>query len=242
MKSIKVKKQAFTMEDFEKGLVLAGYVTPATIGELHEREVIDEYEKSLKGEKPIKDNIFFKRVTLAAEIAAQLHGEPTFGRVKFQKLVYLCENVALMDLNERYSKQAAGPFDNKFMHSIETQFKKNNWFEVEKKSDGKFQRSVYIPLEKWDGYKKYYASYFNFHNERIQYIIDLFRKEKTDKTEISATLYACLIELHNENDLISEKSLLNKFYDWSIQKARFERNTVIETWKWMQEKGVVPFK
>lgn len=69
---------------------------------------------------------------LVAEIASELCKEITFGWIKFQKLVYLCEHAAHMNLESRDSKQADGPFDNKFMHSIEHEFKKQNWLAVEK--------------------------------------------------------------------------------------------------------------
>jgi uncharacterized protein YwgA len=185
-------------------------------------------------------NVFFQRVVLSAEIAFQLHTESTFGRIKFQKLVYLCEHAANMDLNDRYAKQAAGPFDNRFMHSIEAQFLKNKWFEVEKIIDGKYTRSVYKPSDDPEGYKKYYNAYFKKSEDKIQYIIDLFRKLKTDPTEIAATLYACLIELKQNNNIINESTLLTKFYNWSEAKKRFSKETVLEMWEWMKEKGITP--
>ncbi len=236
MKSIKTK-EPFTMEDFEKGLMLAGFITPASTSELHDREVLEEYERSSDNKQ---NNVFFQRVTLAAEIAFQLHSESTFGRIKFQKLVYLCEHSANMNLNDRYAKQVAGPFDNKFMHSIESQFKKNKWFEVEKIKGEKYTRSVYKPLDNIEGYKKFYTAYFKDHLTKIQYLIDLFRKLKTDTAEIAATLYACIIELKNEKSLINEHTLLAKFYTWSDAKTRFKRETVLETWEWMKEKGLIP--
>jgi uncharacterized protein YwgA len=220
--------------------MLAGPVTPSSSKELHEREVLDEFEESTTKKKSSTENTFFKRVTLAAEIASQMHEEPTFGRIKFQKLVYLCEHAAAMELNNRYSKQAAGPFDNKFMHSIEAEFAKNKWFKVEKKQDGKFNRSVYIPLENADDYKKFYNGYFKTHTEKIEYILDLFKKLKTDTTEIAATLYACMIELGEEGTSITEDSLLTKFYDWSEAKGRFDKKDVVSIWSWMLEKQVVP--
>lgn len=240
MKSTKNKNQSFSIEDFEQGLILAGLVTPSSSKEQHELELLVEYESSnLKSPLP-KDNTFFKRVTLAAEIVSQLHGEPTFGRIKFQKLVFLCEHAASMELTSRYSKQVAGPFDNKFMHSIEKQFTKNNWFKVEKIQNGKYNRSVYIPLENINDYKKFYNGYFSTHTEKIQYIIDLFRTSKTDTTEIAATLYACIIELLTENSSITEENILTKFYGWSDAKTRFDRKNVLEILSWMKSKQVIP--
>src|SRR4051812_3853195 len=104
MKSTKIKKSSFKMEDFEHGLMLAGLITPGSAQELNELEALQELEASSIKTKPTKNNTFFKRVVLAAEIASQMHKEPTFGRIKFQKLVYLCEHAASINLNERYSK------------------------------------------------------------------------------------------------------------------------------------------
>ncbi|MBK7763327.1 MAG: hypothetical protein IPI46_08125 [Bacteroidetes bacterium] len=237
MKAIKTKGLNFSMEDFENGLMLAGYVTPSSITELEERRLLEIYEQELDREKP---NIYFKRVTLAAEIAWQLHSERTLGRVKFQKLVYLCEHAANMRLQERYSKQAAGPFDHKFMHSIDKEFKKQKWFDVKKTTENNFIRYTYHPLENLENYKKYYDSYFKASNDKIQHIINLFRSRKTDETEIAATIYACLIELSSDGKEINKKVLLELFYNWSDKKSRFTESQVIRIWEWMGEKGIVP--
>lgn len=228
------------MDDFEHGLMLAGIVTPSSVHELYEKELLEEYDSSLNKKIEKSNNLFFMRVTLGAEIVSQMHQEPTFGRIKFQKLMYLCENAASMNLNDRYLKQAAGPFDNKFMHSIVKEFKKNKWFDVETNKDGKYNRSVYIPLEGSNDYKKYYTSYFKNKLDKIQYILDLFRTTKTDKTEIAATLYACAIELTKEENIIDVRRLLEKFFAWSKEKQRFDEKTVLETWLWMQEKNIIP--
>jgi hypothetical protein len=239
MKSPKNERRpSFSMEDFEKGLMLAGLTSPSNIVELNERTELDKYEKELNEEKA---KLYFKRVVLAAEIASQLHSENTFGRIKFQKLVYLCEHAANMNLQDRYSKQTAGPFDNKFMHGIETEFKKQNWFEVQKIFEGNMKRSKYVPLENSDQYKKYYDAYFSQRNSNIQYIIDLFRNLKTDFTEIAATLYACFLEIKAKEEQFSEQSLLKLFYSWSDKKKRFDKDNVLSAWKWLNDKGLINY-
>jgi hypothetical protein len=120
------------------------------------------------------------------------------------------------------------------------QFKKNRWFDVETQRDGNYNRSVYLPLEKSDDYKKYYNAYFVNEDEKIQYVLELFRTMKTDKTEIAATLYACAVEIKNERKAVNEKALLEKFYSWSKEKGRFSERLVRETWTWMTEKNIVP--
>ena len=237
MKSISQKIEPFSMEDFEKGLMLAGYISPSSISELNERNQLEEYEKQLAKEK---SNLFFKRAVLAAEIAHQLYEEPTFGRVKFQKLVYLCEHFANMNLEKRYVKQAAGPFDNKFMHSIDTQFVKNKWFKTEKVTRNSITRYFYKPLESVDNYKKYYQSYFSENDTTIQNIIELFRKENTDTCEIAATIYACLVELSTKNIFVSESSLHQIFYNWSDAKKRFSTDQINSVWSLMIGNGIIP--
>jgi len=157
MKSTKIEKGSFSMSDFEKGLMLAGYITPSSISELAEKEELERHETTVKeGTK----NLYFKRVVLAAEIVSKLHAEPSLGRVKFQKLVYLCEHVCDMNLADRYVKQAAGPFDNKFMHSIGQEFSKNKWFAITREQGENKFGYKFIPLENASSYKRYYLNYF----------------------------------------------------------------------------------
>jgi hypothetical protein len=176
---------------------------------------------------------------LAAEIVANLHEEPTFGRIKFQKLVYLCEHIAEMNLQKRYSKFAAGPFDNRFMHGIKTEFEKQKWFSIEEVIDGKMKRSKFIPLENCSKYKPYYDSYFDESADSIKNVIDLFRKQKTDFTEVAATLFSCFLEIKEKQQTFTEELLLSFFYKWSKEKERFHRQFVLEVWEWMKNKELV---
>lgn len=236
MKSTRTEKGNFSLEDFAKGLMLAGYLMPMSISELDEREALENHETEISAQT---SNVYFKRVVLAAEIVSKLHEEPTLGRIKFQKLVYLCEHVAGMKLYERYSKQAAGPFDNKFMHSITNEFKKNKWFSIIKIESQGFSRSKYLPLENSEGYKKYYDNYFNTEHEKIQYIIELFRKTTTDFTELATTVFACFIELKTKETKVKTTKLLPLFYEWSEKKKRFTEQDVLQSLDWLGEKGLI---
>ena len=237
MQSTKTDKTFFSMEDFEKGLMLAGYIMPSSVAEINEREELEKYEAQLTSQPK---NIYFKRVVLAAEIASKLCNEFAFGRVKFQKLVYLCEHAANMNLEYRYQKQAAGPFDNKFMHTIDKEFKKQKWFAVEKVVDKNISRYKYTPLENIENYKRYYDNYYKDLDEKIQFIIELFRKRKTDFTELATTVFACYLELKASQENIPKAQLLKLFYDWSEKKKRFPENEVIESYLWLQENGLIP--
>mgnify|MGYP003648405945 CR=1 FL=1 len=145
MKSNNNKKSTFTIEDFEKGLLLAGYITPHTENELIE--------------------------------------------------LYLCEHAGNMNLQSRYEKFAAGPFDNNFMHSINQEFEKQKWFNIVIDKSNGYNKPVYSASSNIEKYKDYYSKYFLDQNEAIQKIIELFRKTKTREVELVATIYFCLLEI-----------------------------------------------
>ena len=98
-------------------------------------------------------SLFFRRVVLGAEIVNSLHMERTFGHVKFMKLMYLCEQVSNMKLSARYVKQAAGPYDARFMHSIDREFIRLKWFDVKVKTQSKFKTYEYVPDNNLLSYK-----------------------------------------------------------------------------------------
>jgi hypothetical protein len=226
----------FSFEDFEKGLMLAGLIAPSTIQEHQELTSLQAYEKSLKE----KDSqTYFKRVVLAAEIIESLYNEPSMGKVKFQKLVYLCEHIADMGLTDRYDKKAAGPFDNKFMHSIGKEFRKQKWFTIEQSKTDNYTRYKFVPLEKHETYKGYYNSYFGEVNDEIQYIIELFRKQKTEFTELATTVFACYLELKNKSAIINRFSLIELFYNWAESKKRFSEEEITRSFEWLRQKGLI---
>ncbi|MFT3738481.1 MAG: hypothetical protein QM786_06965 [Breznakibacter sp.] len=183
---------------------------------------------------------YFKRAVLGAEIACQLYEEPTFGHVKFQKLMFLCENIEGMNISYEYSKQAAGPYDNKLMHSIDYELKKQKWMEVKLEKKDTKSRYVFIPLTNFEGHKKYFKRYFNKNEERIQWFIDTFRKEKTDKVELIATLYACWMELISKKQIVSETSLLSLLYSWSKEKIKYSNEEALKAIQWMKDNSVIP--
>lgn len=189
-----------------------------------------------------KRTTYFERAVLAAEIASQLYAEPTFGHVKLQKLMFLCENIQGMKLNYKYSKQAAGPYDNKFMHSIDNELKKQNWLEVKKEKSGLLTRYKFIPLKNFNGHKFYYNHYFSSHHEKIQWFIGTFKKQKTDKVELIATLYACWIELFQNKLEVNDNSLLRLLYTWHKQKEKYSEKEALNALHWMKDNGVMPKK
>lgn len=239
MKSIN-NKPKFTFQDLEKGLMLAGYLTPKDINEVDEKKLLEEHDKE---DAHAKQKQYFMRAVLAAEIVNELKDEISFGRVKFQKMVYLCENVVHMNLSDnRYKKFAAGPFDNRFMHSINEEFKKQKWFEAKIIKDGIYSKQRYFELEKKNKYKEYYDKYFSGQDEAIQRIISLLRKQRTDFVELIATIFFCWKEILDENQDFSNELIYSKLYSWAKEKKRFSIDEIDNAIEWMEKEDLTPLK
>ena len=187
-----------------------------------------------------KSQTFFRRVVLAAKITDECHREWTFGSVKFQKMVYLCEHVSKMNFSTNYSKQAAGPMDNKFIHAVKQQFEKQGWFSVNKVKNGKIEKVKFSPLEKVDNYKRYYSNYFEDVENEIQHLIDIFRKWKTNDVELVATIFACWEEFNSQNQEFTEEEMIDEIYKWNISKRKFSEQQIIATIQWMRESNIYP--
>lgn len=199
-------------------------------------------EKQKKVNKSDKRENYFKRMVLGAEIASQCYKERTFGSVKFQKLVFLCEHASDMEFSTNYTKQAAGPFDNKFMHSARKEFKTQKWFKIENKKINNFNKVCFEPMENFGNHKKFYFSYFNSSINEIQYVIDLLKKSYTNEVELVATIFACWLEIIEKRQMFSEKLIISKVYKWSKEKKKYTVLDISSKLKWMKEIGLTPVK
>ena len=186
--------------------------------------------------KSFKANNYFKKLVLSAEIASQLYNEPTFGHIKFVKIRYLCEEVCNMQLGSTYGKFAAGPLDPKVMYSTDREFINRKWFSVTKTNYG----YKYQPLENVNSYKDYYLKYFSEKADRINSIIELFKKERSDFCEIVATLFAVWKDSLNKKESISDLHLFKAFYAWSKEKKRFKDSELTNAITWMKDNNIVP--
>jgi type I restriction enzyme S subunit len=176
-----------------------------------------------------------KLLTLAAEIVWQLHTQPTFGHLKLQKLIYLCQKTADMKLPTNFLKQAMGPYDPALMRSLDIALKENQWFEYQQGD-----RLKYKPLNKAGSHKANFNKYFANDLTDIQFLIDNFKSLKSEIIEIVATLYACLDTILASKSIYSEALLLQRFYEWSDAKEKFNENEVKRVFKRMVEIGLVP--
>lgn len=176
-----------------------------------------------------------KLLSLAAEITFQLHTEPTFGHLKLQKLIYLCQQLKHMDLAADFKQHAAGPYDPVMARYLDKEFKNREWFSYDPKRDLKYK-----PLDKCNDHRTAFNRYFAEDVSEIYDLIGLFRTSKSDHIEIVATLFACWLRLLEQKQIITEKQLLKDFYAWSEEKSKFSKDEVLNGYKWMQKYSVIP--
>lgn len=185
-----------------------------------------------------KPNDYFKKIVLAAEIAYQLHSEPTFGHIKFVKIYCLCNEIGNMQLNTNFGKYAAGPLDPQLMYSIDAEFKKRKWFKIIKNTHG-YKYSLDV---KGEEYKKYYGRYFSNQLDTIEKIITLFKKSNSSFCEIVATLFFVWKYAIKNNAIITDGLLYKGFYEWDEKKKRFKENELEGALIWMKENSIIPIK
>jgi uncharacterized protein YwgA len=182
-----------------------------------------------------KGTDYYKRTLISAEIVHQLCNEPTLGHLKLQKLIYLCQKVEAMQLPTQFLQQAAGPYDPKMARSLDKQFKDKKWFEYRKDEFPK-----YISLENAGQHKADYQKYFKDQLDGVEYIVELFRTAKSDQMEVVATLYACCEKIIENKEAYSEALVVQRFYEWSEQKKKYDQDYVHKTLNWMKDKSVYP--
>jgi len=196
---------------------------------------------SVAGRKPVDPgraaNIYFRRAVFAAEIVHRLHHEPTFGHTKFQKLFFLCERQCGVDTGSRYYRQAAGPYDNRALRSIDSQMEKQGWYAAHRDD----KRYWYVPLAEAGGHKNYFERYFASVEDEFTKIIELFRKANTEQCEIVATLYSAWEDLLGRGEQITEDQIIEEvLHNWHPTKRRIEESRWRSAIDWMKKKDLVP--
>lgn len=175
----------------------------------------------------------FAKQVLGGKIVSLFREDPNFTRIKFQKLQYLAEHIAEEDLDWNYYRQAAGPYDNKFMHVVTQKLKQNKWFEE--------KSYKFYPLTKANDIDRYYQNYFGNKNDKLNELFSLLRSATEKFCEAIATIYA-VWNNHIILQLAYDESLLKKeFFEWSNRKEMvFSDDEFEKALDWMQKHNITP--
>lgn len=194
-------------------------------------------EEGVSAETGREANVHFRRSVLGAEIIHRLHDDSKFGRVKLEKLLYLSEAFAGMDLQGHYLRAAAGPFDNFALRSVELQLQRQGWFKGIKGEKG----TRYVPLAKAGGHQTYFAEYWQEQKPKFEQLMELLRPATTRQCEIVATLFAAWNDRLAVGQKIDDDDLVDEVLkNWHPDKQKIERERWISALGWMREHRLVP--
>ena len=182
-------------------------------------------------------NVHFRRSVLAAEIADRLCEEPTFGHVKMEKILFLSERLCHIETGSHYHRDAAGPYDNRALRSIDSQLKKQKWFEVRRIEKG----NRYVPMQNCGKHKTYFDKYFSAVLPTFDKIIETFKTQNTERCEIVATLYSAWEDLLHSNKSFTDADIVNEVLNnWHESKKRISQDRWLSAIQWMRENGFAP--
>ncbi len=182
-------------------------------------------------------NVHFRRSVLAAEIAERLYEEPTFGHVKMEKMLFLTERLCHIDIGSHYHRDAAGPYDNRALRSIDIQLKKQKWFEVRRTEKG----NRYVPMQNRGKHKTYFDKYYSAILPTFDKIIDTFKTQNTERCEIVATLYSAWEDLLHSNKPFTDADIVNEVLNnWHESKKRILQDRWLKAIQWMRNNGFAP--
>lgn len=187
--------------------------------------------------RPTKANVHFLRAVLCSEIVHRLHQEPTFGRVKLEKILFLSEAYAGIDLEGRYQRAAAGPFDNRALRSAESQIQKQKWYRPVKGEKG----TRYVPMEKAGGHQKYFPRYWPEQQPKFDRLVELLRSFDTEQCEIVATLFAVWKDGLRADQPCTDADIVEEVLtQWHPSKQRIPRERWLNALQWMKQEGLTP--
>ena len=184
------------------------------------------------------ENLNFKHSVLGAHILSKLCDEPTMGHVKFEKLLFLSEYCAELELNTQYYRCAAGPYNREVLNSIDNKLKKTAWFLY----NDNMTYGKYLRLQKSTDYKTYYEQYFdNKQKTIIDKLLNVFKNFDSKKCGIIATLYAAWNDFLLEGTQPSDDQIINEVLtNWHKEKQKIARYEWLMSLKWMKENKIMP--
>ncbi len=182
-------------------------------------------------------NVHFRRSVWAAEIAERLYEEPTFGHVKMEKILFLTERLCHIDIGSHYHRDAAGLYDNNALRSIDSQLKKQKWFEVQRTEKG----YRYVPMRNCGKHKTYFNRYYSGIVPMFDKIINTFKTQNTERCEIVATLYSAWEDLLHSNKSFTDADIVNEVLNnWHESKKRISQDRWLKAIQWMRDNGFAP--
>ena len=178
-----------------------------------------------------------ERTILAGHII-NLNNSVDFGRVKFQKLLYLTEHFCKLDFGSNYMQNVAGPYDSNLINEIESTLKRYHFFDI-RKQNTEYHKVSYRPLSSATELNASFTQHFETEAKQINNFLSKFIKLKWETCEIIATLFAVWNNRIIKQEPITDELLKYDFFEWDVKKIKY-KNQLDSSLNWMKKEGVIP--
>ena len=178
-------------------------------------------------------------IALAYRQHLALGTEATFGRVKAQKVLHLCESVGGVDIGRNPIKDAAGPNDFQHMLGAEQWAKANQFFE-------------FVPRPSGNGYSFKKLGRFNAMvaegaetlqpvKDQLERAIGLVAPMNSEQAELLATVHAAWNNLLLDGVGASEAAIIHEAREnWHVAKQKFGDGKFRQAIATIRAKGIEP--
>ena len=181
--------------------------------------------------------INFKRGAIASYAVDRLGDRWEFGRTQMEKVLYLAQQEAGIDLEMEFQREAAGPFDEE-IHKLESLAAKEGWFLATRRPGDK--GTSYHRGPKIQDRCGAAASILSEAKAKFDSILDWLAKMDTERAELWATVHAAWNDLLLAEQPITDEAIVQGVYAWHPSKARFTADRISTCIGWMRKEGFVP--
>lgn len=183
------------------------------------------------------------RALVGTEIIQRSAGQPTFGRVKLQKVVFLAEgHVGISELAGCYTRAAAGPLDGALIEEMERGAHSMAGITVDQ-AGGTGTTVSYRLGQQRGAHRQELADWLGPNRTaKLDKLIADFAPLNTKQAEAVATLYGVWNDLLSEGATPSDDEIISGFlHDWHPEKREKFRASELPEWLgWMRRHGIVP--
>ena len=209
----------------------AALLRRAFSGELTQRRLLTVQPKLPKG-------IYFKRGAIASYIINRLHRRSTFGRVQFEKVLYLTETHVGIDLGGRYKREDPGPLDSDFLYKLESLASKQRWFVKRRRGAEGF---FYRPGPSISNRLRAAELILGNRRKKMDGLLDLILRMKTEQVEALTTVFAAWNDFLFDGRVPTDQEIIREVREnWHVAKERFSTNKLQAVLDWMRDHKIIP--
>ena len=204
------------------------------------------FSGTLTATVPLATNDNWKTPSFAAQVIGLAYRrhlargtEATFGRVKAQKALHLCESVGMVDMGRNPIKDAAGPNDFQHMLAAEDWAKANEFFEFVQRPSGNGYSFRKLPL--FDAMIADGAAALKPVQVLLERAIALITPMNSEEAELLATVHAAWNNLILDGVEPIEGAIIREAREnWHASKLKFSDGKFREAIATIRAKGIVP--